>query len=92
VPGISLASIGVTLRLRTGWLKPSICGGVLALAVPAVFFVLGARRKLDVEGWAFLLIMAGLAEELVFRGVYPSLLNRAFGKPCDWPTRSSVGA
>jgi hypothetical protein len=81
VPGILLASTGVTLRLRTGWLKPSICGGVLALAVPAVFFVLRARRRLDVQGWAFLRIMAGLAEELVFRGVYQSLLNRAFGKP-----------
>ena len=49
--------------------------------MPAVFFVLGARKKLDAEGWAFLLIMPGLAEELVFRGVYQSLLNRVFGKP-----------
>ena len=81
VPGISLASIGVTARFRSGWLKPSIVAGLFALAVPAVFFVLGARKKLDWEGWAFLLIMPGLAEELVFRGVYQSLLNRVFGKP-----------
>jgi membrane protease YdiL (CAAX protease family) len=81
VPGISLASIGVTSRFRAGWLRPSIVAGLLALAVPAVFFVLGARKKLDGEGWAFLLIMPGLAEELVFRGVYQSLLNRVFGKP-----------
>lgn len=54
---------------------------LLALAVPAVFFILGVRKKLDAEGWAFLLIMPGLAEELVFRGVYQSLLNRVFGKP-----------
>ena len=81
VPGISLASVGVTSRFRPGWLKPSIVALLLALAVPAVFFFLGARKKLDAEGWAFLLIMPGLAEELVFRGVYQSLLNRVFGKP-----------
>jgi len=81
VPGISLVSIGVTSRFRPGWLKPSILAGLLALAVPAVFFILGVRKKLDAEGWAFLLIMPGLAEELVFRGVYQSLLNRVFGKP-----------
>ena len=81
IPGISLATIGVTSRFRSGWLRPSIVAGLVALAVPAVFFVLGARRKLDREGWAFLLIMPGLAEELVFRGVYQSLLNGVFGKP-----------
>lgn len=81
IPGISLASIGVTSHFRSGWLKPSIVAGLVALAVPAVFFVLGARKKMDGEGWAFLLIMPGLAEELVFRGVYQSLLNRVFGKP-----------
>ena len=79
--GISLKSIGVTLRLRSGWLKPSIVALLVALAVPIVFFFLGARRKLSGEGWAFLLTMPGLAEELVFRGVYQSLLNRVFGKP-----------
>lgn len=44
VPGISLVSIGVTLRFRPGWLKPSIVGLLLALAVPAVFFILGLVR------------------------------------------------
>jgi membrane protease YdiL (CAAX protease family) len=81
VPGISLVSVGVTSRFRPGWLKPSIVGLLLALAVPAVFFILGARKKLDAEGWVFLLIMPGLTEELVFRGVFQSLLNRVFGKP-----------
>jgi len=81
VPGISLVSVGVTSRFRPGWLKPSIIAGLLALAVPAVFFILGVHKKLDAQGWAFLLIMPGLAEELVFRGVYQSLLNRVFGKP-----------
>jgi uncharacterized protein len=81
VPGISLVSVGVASRFRPGWLKSSIVALLVALAVPALFFVLGARKKLDAEGWAFLLIMPGLAEELVFRGVYQSLLNRVFGKP-----------
>jgi membrane protease YdiL (CAAX protease family) len=81
VPGISLASIGVTSRFRPGWLKPTIIAGSLALAVPAVFFVLGARKKLDFGSWAYLLVMPGLAEELVFRGVFQSLLNRVLGKP-----------
>jgi membrane protease YdiL (CAAX protease family) len=81
VPGITLASIGVTSRFRSGWLKPSFVAGLLALAVPAVFFILGARRKLDAGSWVFLMIMPGLAEELVFRGVFQSLLNRVFGKP-----------
>jgi membrane protease YdiL (CAAX protease family) len=84
VPGISLASMGIGSRFRPGWLKPSMAALLLALAVPAVFFMLGARKKLDAEGWAFLLIMPGLAEELVFRGVFQSLLNRAFGKPWRW--------
>jgi membrane protease YdiL (CAAX protease family) len=91
VPGISLASIGLTSRFRPGWLKPSMVAGLLALAVPTVFFLLGARKKLDAGSWAFLLIMPGLAEELVFRGVFQSLLNRVLGKPwrlanaeCGW--------
>jgi len=62
VPGISLASIGLTSRFRPGWLKPSMVAGLLALAVPTVFFLLGARKKLDAGSWAFLLIMPGLAE------------------------------
>jgi membrane protease YdiL (CAAX protease family) len=81
VPGISLASIGVMSRFRAGWLRPSIVALLLAMAVPAIFFILGVRKKLDAQGWAFLLIMPGLAEELVFRGVYQSLLNRVFGRP-----------
>jgi len=81
IPGITVDSVGVTSRFRPGWLKASTVALLLALAVPAVFFVLGARKKLDAGSWVFLLIMPGLAEELVFRGVFQSLLNRVFGKP-----------
>jgi membrane protease YdiL (CAAX protease family) len=90
-PEVSLTSIGVTARLRRGWLKPSIVALLIALAVPAVFFALGSRLKLTAEGWIYLSTMPGLAEELVFRGVIQSLLNRAFprswnlaGAPCGW--------
>ena len=90
-PGISLASIGVSSRLRRGWLKPSIVALFIAMAVPAAFFALGSRVKLTTEGWIYLSIMPGLAEELVFRGVIQSLLNRAFPKSwhlagalCGW--------
>jgi len=81
VPTITFACIGVAGAFHSGWLKPSIVALLAALSVPVVFFILGARKSLDWEGWAFLLIMPGLAEELVFRGVYQSLLNRVFGRP-----------
>ena len=88
---VSLSSIGVTSRFRPGWLKPSIVALLIAVAVPAVFFALGARTKLTTEGWIYLSTMPGLAEELVFRGVIQSLLNCVFspswrlaGAPCGW--------
>ena len=61
---------------------PSIIALLIAMAVPAVFFALGSRSKLTTEGWLYLSTMPGLAEELVFRGVFQSLLNRAF--PRSW--------
>ena len=79
-PGVSFASIGVTSSLQPGWLKPAIPALLIAAAVPAVFFVLGARVRLTGEGWAYLLVMPGLAEELLFRGLYQSLLNSALGR------------
>lgn len=82
VPSVSLTSIGVTSRLRQGWLKPSVFALLIAVAVPAVFFALGSRVRLTAEGWIYLSIMPGLAEELVFRGVIQSLLNRVFARSC----------
>lgn len=81
VPGISLNTIGVASWFRAGWLRPCVVALLIAIAVPAVFFLLGLRKRLDVEGWAFLLLVPGLAEALVFRGVFQSLLNRVFGRP-----------
>ena len=79
-PGVSFASIGVTSSLLPGWLKPSIVALFIAAAVPAVVFSLGSRVRLTGEGWAYLLVMPGLAEELLFRGLYQSLLNSALGR------------
>lgn len=79
-PAVSFASVGVTSSLKPGWLKPGLVALLIAAAVPAVFFILGSRVRLTREGWAYLLVMPGLAEELLFRGLYQSLLNGAFGR------------
>jgi membrane protease YdiL (CAAX protease family) len=79
-PAVSFASIGVTSSLTPGWFKPGIVALLIAVAVPAVFFILGSRVRLTGEGWAYLLVMPGLAEELLFRGLYQSLLNSALGR------------
>jgi membrane protease YdiL (CAAX protease family) len=80
-PGISSDLLGVTSRLRPGSLKPAIIAFAFVLMIPLVFLALGSRLTLNAEGWIFLLLMPGLAEELVFRGVFQSLLNQVFGKP-----------
>ncbi len=79
-PGLSLAFIGVTSRLKPGWVKPAIPALLIAAAVPAAVFIHGSRVNLTGEGWAYLLVMPGLAEELLYRGLYQSLLNRALGR------------
>jgi len=79
-PSVSFSTIGVTSKLAPGWLKPAIPALLIAVVVPFVFFLLGSRLRLTPEGWAYLLVMPGLAEELLFRGLYQSLLNSAFGR------------
>jgi membrane protease YdiL (CAAX protease family) len=79
-PGLSLAFIGVTSRLKPGWLKAAIPAILIAAAVPAFVFIHGSRVNLTGEGWAYLLVMPGLAEEILYRGLYQSLLNRALGR------------
>jgi membrane protease YdiL (CAAX protease family) len=81
LPGLSLASMGVTSSLTPGWFKPSLVALLIAGGVPAVFFLLGSRVHLTGEGWAYLLVMPGLAEEILFRGLFQPLLNRAVGRP-----------
>lgn len=82
VRGLSLRDIGATAPLRPGWRAPTLVVGAATLALPLAFVVaLGARDQLTVEGWWFQATMPGLAEELVYRGVFLSLFDRAFGRP-----------
>lgn len=82
VRGLSLRDIGATAPLRPGWRAPTLVVGVATLALPMAFIVgLGARDQLTMEGWCFQATMPGLAEELVYRGVFLSLFDRAFGRP-----------
>jgi membrane protease YdiL (CAAX protease family) len=81
IPGLSLASMGVTSGLKPGWVKPSLMALLIAGGVPAVFFMLGSRVRLTGEGWAYLVVMPGLAEEVLFRGLFQPLLNHALGRP-----------
>jgi len=82
IRGLSLRDIGATAPLRTGWRTPALVAGAVTLALPLAFVVgLGARDQLTVEGWWFQATMPGLAEELVYRGVFLVLLDRAFGRP-----------
>lgn len=80
-PGISLATFGVTSQLRLDSLRSALIAFAFVLSIPVIFFVLGSRKTLDAEGWIFLSLMPGLAEELVFRGAFQSLLNQVFGRP-----------
>jgi hypothetical protein len=43
--------------------------------------VAGFRMPTDVETMLFEATLPGLAEEMVFRGVFQSLLNQVFGRP-----------
>jgi len=82
VRGLSLRDIGATSPLRAGWRTAALVAGGVTLALPLAFLLgLGARDQLTVEGWWFQATMPGLAEELVFRGVFLTLLDRAFGRP-----------
>ena len=81
IPGLSLESMGVTSSLKPGWFRPSLVALLIAGGVPAVFFLLGSRVRLTSEGWAYLLLMPGLAEEILFRGLFQPVLNRALGRP-----------
>jgi uncharacterized protein len=82
VRGLSLRDIGATTPLRPDWRVPVLVVGAVMLALPIAFIMgFGARDELTVEGWCFQATMPGLAEELVYRGVFLSLFDRAFGRP-----------
>jgi len=51
------------------------------LLFPLAYLALGSRGELTAEGWWFQATMPGLAEELVYRGAFLALCDRAFGRP-----------
>jgi hypothetical protein len=78
---ITIREVGLGRPTRD-WVKPTLVVLMALLCLP-LFFLLafGARESLTAEGWLFQLTIPGLAEEILYRGVIQSFLNRAFGKP-----------
>ena len=54
---------------------------LLALCFPAYGLFIGARLPTDAATVIYELTLPGLAEEMVFRGVFQSLFNQVFGRP-----------
>ena len=78
----SLADFGFRWRLEPGSARPLLLAAALALLFPLWgVFVAGFRMPTDAETLLFELTLPGIAEELVFRGVFQSLLNQVFGRP-----------
>jgi|SRR5579871_522242 membrane protease YdiL (CAAX protease family) len=81
LPGYCLARLGIRARLAPRSVLPILCVMLAAVALPLVFWFQGMRMPADRETLLFEFTMPGLAEELVFRGVFQSLLNEVFGQP-----------
>lgn len=76
------SDFGFRGRLAKGSGTALLLAAALGLCFPIFgLFVAGFRMPTDLETVLFELSMPGLAEELVFRGVFQSLLNRVFGRP-----------
>ena len=74
---LSFREAGVTLRQRTGSVRAALFA---TMALTAASFGIGLAfggGSFDAETLAFQLTMPGIAEELVYRGVFIALLHRA---------------
>lgn len=74
---LSFSEAGVTRRQRAGSLRPALFA---TLALTAASFGIGLAfggGPFDSETLAFQLTMPGIAEELVYRGVFIAILHRA---------------
>lgn len=78
----TFSDVGFRWRLEKGSARPLLFAAGLALLFPlwGVFFA-GFRMPTDAETLLFQLTLPGIAEELVFRGVFQSLLNQVFSRP-----------
>jgi len=81
LPGYSLARLGIRARLEPRSVVPLAIVAVLAVIPPMLMWSQGMRMPPDRETLLFELTLPGIAEELVFRGVFQSLLNEIFGRP-----------
>jgi CAAX protease family protein len=90
VPGMGLSRIGLRWRPASGMAKAILLSALTVLVIVTVV-VLRTRSGFDRETFVFELTMPGLSEEIVYRGVFQSLLNqvwerriRVLGAPVGW--------
>lgn len=77
---ISKAEIGWTIKLREGSLMPIIYTVLLVLLARLIIYLSfeNVNPDFDLETIGFQGILAGLSDELIFRGILLALLNRVF--------------
>ncbi len=80
LPGYSLARLGLNVYWVPGSLPWLGTAAVIAVLLGLLPWMQGMRMLPDRETWLFELTMPSVAEELVFRGVFQSLLNETFGR------------
>jgi len=78
---LSFSDVGVTIKIRTGSFRPILIMALVLVLLKILEIVNGFRHPGNIEWLLFMMIMPGLSEELIFRGVFQSLLDRSFGKP-----------
>jgi membrane protease YdiL (CAAX protease family) len=89
---LTFSDIGITSKINSGSFRPIILIALLLLFLKILEIVYGSRRPANIEWLLFMMIMPGLSEELIFRGVFQSLLNRSFGKQWNlWGAKIGFG-
>ena len=89
---LSFSDIGMTTKINPGSFRPILLMTLLVLLPTIIGIAHGYRHPANIEWLLFMMIMPGLSEELIFRGVFQSLLNRSFGKPWRlWGTQVGFG-
>jgi membrane protease YdiL (CAAX protease family) len=71
----------MAIRINPDSFWPIIFMSVVVLLPTLLVMAFSDHSTSNIETLLFQMIMPGLNEELVFRGIFQSLLNRAFGKP-----------
>ncbi len=78
---IGRRDVGLTLCQHAGSVAPATALLFILAAVMSVWGGIFPKGELDVGLLAYLAILPGLNEELVYRGVLPACLQGRFGKP-----------